>query len=209
MDDLTRINGIGPATARALAAAGIDSIAALSMANPAELAAHDAFSGLRASPGDLENWIAEAQQIAGKPVALQVAQDGEGSVTGNPPDSAVTQSEPPAVSPELNTESGEDSAQADAAESAEPQHRPPEVPGATGAGEADSKTPPPAPAPDAPNLDGFTLIVTGPKRGRRRAGMVFDATPTRIAAATLTPGQIEALRDDPVLSVEVEPAAGD
>lgn len=223
MNDLTRINGIGPATARALAVAGIDSIPALAAADAATLGAHEAFRGLRASPGDLANWIAEARQIA-----------------------------PPAAPPDMNTPSGEDSAKADPADSAEPQHRPPEVPGATGAGEVDTTAPPPAPEPDAamhvlsldvdngnltgevseaanspalsvgpppapaqdtpadtPSLNGFVLVVSGPKRGRRRAGMVFDATPRRIEAATLTPGQIEALRDDPALSVEVLPAAAD
>lgn len=182
MNDLTRINGIGPATARALAVAGIDSIPALAAADPAALGAHEAFRGLRASPGDLANWIAEAQEIAGKPVALKLEA----------------------------AERGEDGARADAADSAKPPHEPPEpTPGTAGAGQADSKTPPPAPAPDAPNLDGFVLVVTGPKRGRRRAGMVFDTTPRRIEASALTPGQIEAIWDDLALSVEVLPAAAD
>lgn len=182
MNDLTRINGIGPATARALAVAGIETIPALAAADPEALAVHEAFRGLRASPGDLANWIAEAQKVAGKPDALKL-EDAKG---------------------------GEDSARADAADSAAPPDSPPEpTPGAAGAGQADSKTPPPAPAPEAAPLEGFVLVVTGPKRGRRRAGMAFDATTRRIDASALTPGQIEALRDDQALSVEVLPAATD
>lgn len=60
MDDLTRINGVGPSTARALEAAGIGSFAALAAADAGALAAHPAFRGLRASPRDLAAWIAAA-----------------------------------------------------------------------------------------------------------------------------------------------------
>jgi len=192
MNDLTHITGIGPATARALAVAGIGSIPALAQADPAALAAHEAFRGLRAGLGDLEGWIAQAQGIAGKPVALMVS----------------------------DTQSGEDSAKADPADSAEPPQQPPEpelTPGATGADEADATVLPSAPAQSSsdlasleqrgPDLAGFTLIVTGPKRGRRRAGMEFNATPRRIKASDLTPRQIEALRDDPALKVEIEETA--
>lgn len=184
MNDLTRINGIGPATARALAVAGIESITALAAADAAALAAHEAFRGLRAGPGDLAGWIAQAREAAG---------------TAPPPD--------------MNTEGGKDSARAVAADSAEPPLQSPEpTRGRTGAGKADEDLPPaPAPAftPPAPDLAGFVLIVTGPKRGRRRAGMGFDATPRRIEADQLTPDQMAALRDDPALTVEIEERAPD
>jgi len=188
MNDLTQITGIGPATARALAVAGIDSIPALAKADAGALAAHEAFRGLRAGPGDLAGWITQAQEVAGSTTA-----------------------------PSKNTEGGEDSAKADLAEGAEPPQQAPGpelTPGATAADEAEATTLPPAPTqspPDlaSPDLDGFVLIVTGPKRGRRRAGIGFNAIPRRINAAVLTPGQIEALRDDPALTVEIEERAQD
>ncbi len=64
-DDLTRIAGIGPATARRLAEAGIASFAGLAAADPAALAVHPALRGVRASPADIPAWIAAAAGLAG------------------------------------------------------------------------------------------------------------------------------------------------
>lgn len=63
MDDLTRIKGVGPSTARALAAAGVDSFAALAAAEPGALMADPAFRGLRTSPADVPEWIRGARAL--------------------------------------------------------------------------------------------------------------------------------------------------
>ncbi len=67
MDDLTRIKGVGPSTARALAAAGIDSFAALAAADAGDLMGHEAFRGLRAGRGDVAVWIAGAADFVFEP----------------------------------------------------------------------------------------------------------------------------------------------
>lgn len=64
MDDLTRIKGIGRATAERLSQAGVGSFAALAAADPAALAAHEALRGVRASPADIPAWIAGAAELA-------------------------------------------------------------------------------------------------------------------------------------------------
>jgi hypothetical protein len=66
MDDLTRIAGIGRATAARLAEVGAGSFAALAGADPAALAANPALRAIRAAPGDLVAWIAAARQLAGQ-----------------------------------------------------------------------------------------------------------------------------------------------
>ena len=58
--------------------------------------------------------------------------------------------------------------------------------------------PTPAPVPGA-------LVVTGPKRGRRRAGWQFGPEPVRIPLADLTEDERAAIERDPTLSVKVEP----
>lgn len=58
MDDLTRIKGIGPATAKKLAAAGIATVAALAAAIP------DALTEFTRSTAEAEAWIAEAIEVA-------------------------------------------------------------------------------------------------------------------------------------------------
>lgn len=67
MDDLTRIKGVGDATAKALSAAGVDGFSALAAADAEALMAHEAFRGMRASPGDIAAWKAEAAAIAASP----------------------------------------------------------------------------------------------------------------------------------------------
>lgn len=59
-DDLTAIKGIGPKTAAALVASGIDSFAALASASPEEIVRILRANGIR--PGDVEAWRAEAAQ---------------------------------------------------------------------------------------------------------------------------------------------------
>jgi hypothetical protein len=45
------------------------------------------------------------------------------------------------------------------------------------------------------------VVVTGPKKGRRRIGHRFGPEPVEIPLGDLTPEQIEALKNDPALSV--------
>lgn len=47
------------------------------------------------------------------------------------------------------------------------------------------------------------LTITGPVRGRRRAGRDFGAQPMRIPVNDLTEAEIEALTGDPMLMIEV------
>lgn len=50
------------------------------------------------------------------------------------------------------------------------------------------------------------VLVTGPKRGRWRAGMKFGAEPKRLVVADLTDDEKIAIDLDPVLSVVPAPA---
>ena len=61
------------------------------------------------------------------------------------------------------------------------------------AGASDAALPPPS----------WTLIVTGPKAGRRRAGRAFGLEPVSINAMDLTEDEIAALQADPLLTVEI------
>lgn len=51
------------------------------------------------------------------------------------------------------------------------------------------------------------LVVTGPRRGRWRAGRHFTDQPTRIPLDDLTEIELDALRDDPALTTTIEPPA--
>lgn len=51
------------------------------------------------------------------------------------------------------------------------------------------------------------LVVTGPRRGRWRAGRHFTDQPTRIPLDDLTEIELDALRDDPALTTIIEPPA--
>lgn len=62
---------------------------------------------------------------------------------------------------------------------------------------AEAKVINPPPEPD------FTVVVTGPKAGRRRAGRAFGPEPVSIPAAALTEHEIAALQADPFLTVEL------
>lgn len=55
-----------------------------------------------------------------------------------------------------------------------------------------------APPPEAPRR----LRVTGPARGRRRAGLAFGPLPVEIDPAALAPEALAAIRADPLLAVE-------
>ena len=58
-DDLTRINGVGPAMARKLAAAGLTSFAQIAALSEADIAAID---GVKIRP----EWVEQARELAGK-----------------------------------------------------------------------------------------------------------------------------------------------
>ena len=62
---------------------------------------------------------------------------------------------------------------------------------------AEDKVISPPPEPD------FTVVVTGPKAGRRRAGRAFGLEPVSINAMDLTEDEIAALQADPLLTVEI------
>lgn len=64
VDDLTRIDGIGPKTAAALAAAGLGTFAALADASEDALRAALRAAGARAS-ANLPTWAAQARALAG------------------------------------------------------------------------------------------------------------------------------------------------
>lgn len=65
-------------------------------------------------------------------------------------------------------------------------------------------TAPPAPASDDPlPPPSWTVIVTGPKAGRRRAGRAFGPEPVPINSMDLTEDEIAALQADPALTVEI------
>jgi hypothetical protein len=68
MDDLTILKGIGPAAAKKLIAAGIDSFAKLAAASPDQLVAIDRLPG---SPADWAGWLAEAKARLPAPPALR------------------------------------------------------------------------------------------------------------------------------------------
>ncbi len=90
-----------------------------------------------------------------------------------------------------------------AARAAAPDQDPATPPGARvadggGAARAAAATPPEVAPPHA-------LLVTGPKRGFRRAGRLFGPTPTRIPLSELTPTEVAALQAEPMLIVTVDP----
>lgn len=94
-----------------------------------------------------------------------------------------------------NTQGAEDSLQgAQDPEKAEVRAAP-----EAGADAAAGGTTPPA----DPSLPVPTVLVTGPKRGRWRAGMHFTSAPTALPLADLAPGVLDALQADPVLKVEI------
>lgn len=69
--------------------------------------------------------------------------------------------------------------------------------------------PPPDPAPPVTSAGGRddrakagpSLIVTGPKQGRWRAGRKFGPEPVTLIVADLDEGEFEALEKDPALTV--------
>lgn len=70
MDDLTQIKGIGKATAKRLAEAGIGSFAALAAALPEQFQAIDKLGG---SPAEWADWVAGAKALVPAPVDLTQA----------------------------------------------------------------------------------------------------------------------------------------
>lgn len=58
-------------------------------------------------------------------------------------------------------------------------------------------------------VDSDILVVTGPKKGRWRAGRKFGPEPVRIPVADLSDDEMEAISADPKLTVEVEDGSDD
>lgn len=86
-------------------------------------------------------------------------------------------------------------------EKASPQEQPGAQAGAAPAAAA-SAEPPADPAGDFEPGE-FFVRVTGPRKGRWRAGRQFGREPVFIDAAELTPEARDAIYDDPMLSAEV------
>jgi hypothetical protein len=59
------------------------------------------------------------------------------------------------------------------------------------------------PEPDLAPATDYALKITGPRRGRRRAGYAFGAEPVVLPFKELSEEQAEALRSDPLLMIEV------
>lgn len=68
---------------------------------------------------------------------------------------------------------------------------------------AATDTKPPAPVAP-PALEPGVLVVTGPKRGRWRAGWHFGPEPRRLPLAEMTNEERAAIEGDPALVVSVE-----
>lgn len=158
---LTDVDHVGAKTAKALAAAGIDSVAALAAV---DLANPPALTDFRGTPA-WTDWVAAAK-------TLVAAQTPPGADT---PPAADTPPEPP-LTPE------QASVIASAEASPEEQRE--------GTGQPD---PAGAPAMAGDPYDAPVLVVTGPKKGFRRAGFAFDATPRTLSQADFGEG-IEAAR---------------
>ncbi|MEL7706588.1 helix-hairpin-helix domain-containing protein [Citromicrobium bathyomarinum] len=152
---LTDVDHVGAKTAKALAAAGIDSVAALAAV---DLANPPALTDFRGTPA-WTDWVAAAKTL----VAAQT------------PPAADTPPKPP-LTPE------QASVIASAAASEDEQKDGPGQPHPAGA----------PPMADDP-YDGPVLVVTGPKKGFRRAGFAFNATPRTLSPADFGEG-IEAAR---------------
>lgn len=152
---LTDVDHVGAKTAKALAAAGIDSVAALAAV---DLANPPALTDFRGTPA-WTDWVAAAKTL----VAAQT------------PPAADTPAEPP-LTPEQ--------ASVIASAEASPDEQ------RDGTGQPD---PAGAPAMADDPYDGPVLVVTGPKKGFRRAGFRFDATPRALTPADFGEG-IDAAR---------------
>ncbi len=68
-------------------------------------------------------------------------------------------------------------------------------------------------APKAPQVTPrvqpeVVLTITGPKRGRRRAGRQFGPEPVRIAASELSEADRRTLEADPALKIDVSSVPG-
>jgi len=196
MDDLTRIKGIGPATAKKLKAAGIENFAALAAAAPEDLATLD-LPGAEAQ--EMAAWIVRAGEL------VEGANDdkaGQAIVTSELSSRAVTEAEVAANAPPSTDdliEAGGAASQkqqaelkayiAEARDEARADH--PYLTAAADAWRAEHGNEPPAGLRIAAKRDGF-----------RRAGMRHPKAPVEHDAAGFTPGQLDALFAEPNLVVE-------
>lgn len=73
---------------------------------------------------------------------------------------------------------------------------------------AEAPVQPPSPAPPPPAEPQGFLVVTGPKRGRWRAGWHFGPEPRRLSLAEMTEEERAAIEGDPALAVSIEAEAG-
>lgn len=175
MDDLTTIKGVGPATARQLADAGISSFDALKAVDP-ESPPFELGGGLTWDylKGEADQFVADRpatdqQNTEGHPDAAAGGGEGQGA--------AATAGDPGNSEDQADPAGGDEEPSADSSKS-------------NGGG---SGLPP----------TGGTITVKGPRRGRWRAGRHFTHEVVAIPLAELSDDQIAALQGDPTLTVQI------
>lgn len=87
---------------------------------------------------------------------------------------------------------------------AAPSAAPVDAPINAGAAQVDpTPTADPTPVRPTHGAPGYVLTVTGPAKGRWRAGRKFGPEPTAISASELTEAECQAIVDDPELTFEL------
>lgn len=206
MDDLTRINGIGKATAKTLAAAGVTSFAELAGLNVDQGPAKEL--GLKAT------WIAEAMSFV-----TEASQDTKGS-SGTAREASGTGGGTAAVTPNVGAQPGSPHISADtpSLKTADGGSGGPAAPAAdfsawrgdVGMDEARKRWPLTIAAITAWD-DGNVgpadreplLRIAARREGFRRAGIAHSKAPTEHPISSFTPDQVEQLLAEPNLVVEI------
>lgn len=177
MDDLTTIKGVGDVMAKRLADAGITTFEQLRAVDPAN--PPFALTGKM----DWPYLVAEAAEF----VADNTPKEGEG------PGAAVAADQDAAAKPGQNFEDTQERS-GTAREAPSTDVGTPATPDVGGH--------PAAPSPKDEEPTGpSSITITGPRRGRWRAGRHFGPEPVTIALADLSDAELEALRGDPALTV--------
>jgi len=193
MDDLTRIKGIGKATAAKLSEAGITTFAALAEADPAR----DDLGLSAAELSRLPDWSQQAHDIhwaSGR-------EDSNGNE--NASDAAPSSDEEPAAQDAAGEGAGNGSEGEAGTNDAAPQSDTVIIAQAGVGGGAGDSSPPETEKPAAAHPI-EVLVVTGPKRGRRRASRSFGPSPVDVPIDELTEDEVAAIEGDPALSTRRE-----
>jgi hypothetical protein len=201
MDDLTKIKGVGPVLAKQLADAGITSFDQLKALDPA-----DPPAGLSSRV----DWVQVVRDAEGFGAASHAEKnDATGDAAPGAGGGSVDAALGAGIAPAPAADAAGDSADGSSAGAGEtggaaaaPAAPAPDTAGGTGdrregAGQATAKA-------GGAIENAEMLAVTGPKRGRWRAGRHFGSTPVVIALADLSDDDIAALQGDPALTITVE-----